>query len=526
MANPTGWKPNMEAEKSMSEAREAQAGEVGLGFGARGLTFEEPLVFERGSSGRLGVSLPPSSPSLDPAAELPRELLRGKIDGLPELGELETVRHFTRLSTWNYGIDTGFYPLGSCTMKYNPKSSEALARLPGFADAHPLLPASMCQGALELIYRLERALSEIAGFAATAMSPAAGAHGELCGLMMIRAYHVARGNPRRKVLIPDTAHGTNPASSALNGYQVVQLESGPDGRLHPETVRAAMDEDVAAVMITNPNTLGIFETHVAEIAEIVHAKGGLLYGDGANLNALLGVTRPGDCGFDVMQFNLHKTFATPHGGGGPGSGPVGVKEALVPYLPLPSVVREKAGYRLVTDAKERPQTIGKLREFWGNFGMFVRAWALIREYGPEGLRRTAELAVLNANYLRALLRDDYFLPYETDSLHEVVFDDKLQKPSGVTTMDVAKRLIDHGFHPPTVYFPLVVHGALMIEPTETESKETLDRFAAAMRSIAQESKSAPDAVKASPEKPIRARLDETRAARKPVLRWRPGMKVE
>jgi glycine dehydrogenase subunit 2 len=301
----------------------------------------------------------------------------------------------------------------------------------------------------------------------------------------------------------------------------VQLASGEDGRLHPETVRAAMDESVACIMITNPNTLGIFESHIAEIAGIVHGKGGLVYGDGANMNALLGVARPGDMGFDLIQYNLHKTFATPHGGGGPGSGPVAMKAALAPYQPLPVVVKEGERYRLVADPAERPQTVGKLREFWGNFGMFVRAWALIREYGPEGVAMTGRLAVLNANYVRARLRDAFHLPYPTDSLHEVVFDDKLQKAHDVSTMDVAKRLIDHGFHPPTIYFPLVVQGALMIEPTETESKEAIDAFVEAMRAIAEEARTAPDALKASPSKPVRARLDETRAARKPVLRWRP-----
>jgi glycine dehydrogenase subunit 2 len=521
MANPTGWKPSME-----KGAAAAGDGAPGLGGATRGLAYEEPLVFEHGSRGRKGVSLPPAGGDFDPARELPKELLRGDVEGMPELSELEVVRHFTRLSVWNHGIDTGFYPLGSCTMKYNPRSSEALARLPGFANAHPLLPPELAQGALELMWILERALSEIAGFDATVLSPAAGAHGELCGVMMIRAYHEARGNARKKVLIPDTAHGTNPATAALNGYETVQLASGPDGRLHPETVAAAMDEDVAAIMITNPNTLGVFESHIAEIAKIVHAKGGLVYGDGANFNALLGVARPGDMGFDVMQYNLHKTFATPHGGGGPGSGPVGVKAALAPFMPLPLVVREGERFRLVADPAERPKTIGKLREFWGNFGMFVRALALIREWGPEGVRASAELAVLNANYVRARLRESYNLPYETDSLHEVVFDDKLQKASGVTTMDVAKRLIDHGFHPPTIYFPLVVHGALMIEPTETEPKEVLDAFVDAMRAIAEEAKADPEAVKAAPTRPVRARLDETRAARKPILRWRPGMKVE
>ena len=521
MANPTGWKPSMERGAEGGEAQE-----LGAMGATRGLVMEEALVFEQGSPGRVGVSLPPVPAGTDPAAEIPAEMLRPEIPGMPEMAELEVVRHFTRLSQWNWGIDTGFYPLGSCTMKYNPKSSEALARLPGFAGAHPLLPTSMSQGALELIFKLELALSEIAGFPATVMSPAAGAQGELSGLMMIRAYHVSRGTPRRKVLIPDTAHGTNPASAALNGYATVQLESGPDGRLHPETVAEAMDEDVAAIMITNPNTLGIFESHIAEIAAIVHAKGGLVYGDGANFNAVLGIARPGDMGFDVMQYNLHKTFATPHGGGGPGSGPVGVAEALVPFMPLPLVVKEGENFRLVTDPRERPRTIGKLREFWGNMGMFVRAWALIRELGPEGLRRVAELAVLNANYVRARLQGQFNLPYATDTLHEVVFDDQLQKDGGVTTMDVAKRLIDHGTHPPTVYFPLVVHGAIMIEPTETESKETLDQFVGAMLAIAEEAKANPEALKSAPRKPIRARLDETRAARKPVLRWTPGMKVD
>jgi glycine dehydrogenase subunit 2 len=517
MANPTGWKPSMEKEAGAAAAPR----DVGAGGGTRGIVFEEPLLFEHRATGRSGVSLPAPGGDFDPAKELPAEVLRGEVDGLPSLGELEVVRHFTRLSVWNHGIDTGFYPLGSCTMKYNPKSSEALARLPGFAQAHPLLPSELCQGSLELMWQLERALSEISGFAATTLAPAAGAQGELTGVMMIRAFHVARGDARKKVLIPDTAHGTNPATSALNGYEVVQLESGPDGRLHPEAVAAAMDEDVAAIMITNPNTLGIFESHIAEIARIVHAKGGLVYGDGANLNALLGVARPGDMGFDVMQFNLHKTFATPHGGGGPGSGPVAVSKALVPFLPLPQVVKEGERYRLVVDGKERPQTIGKLREFHGNFGMFVRALALIREWGPEGTKATSQLAVLNANYVRAKLQDVYHLPYETDSLHEVVFTDRNLKPTGVTTMDVAKRLIDHGFHPPTVYFPLVVQGALMIEPTETESKETLDRFVEGMRAVAEQAKSDPDGVKAAPARPFRARLDETRAARKPVLRWRP-----
>src|SRR5512138_721241 len=386
MANPTGWKPSMEKDAKGGAAAVPET--AGAGFATRGIAHEEPLLFERGSTGRSGVSLPAPAAGGDPGAAIPAALRREAVEGLPEISELEAIRHFTRLSSWNHGIDTGFYPLGSCTMKYNPKSSEALARLPGFANLHPLAPAELAQGALELMWKLERALSEIAGFDATTLSPAAGAHGELCGLMVIRAYHVARGNPRKKVLIPDTAHGTNPASSALNGYEVVQLASGKDGRLHPDAVRAAMDDDVAAIMLTNPNTLGVFESHIREIADVVHAKGGLVYGDGANMNALLGVARPGDMGFDVMQYNLHKTFATPHGGGGPGSGPVAVKAPLAPFLPLPAVVKEGEAYRLVTDEKERPQTIGRLREFWGNFAMMVRAWSVIREYGPEGLTAT------------------------------------------------------------------------------------------------------------------------------------------
>jgi glycine dehydrogenase subunit 2 len=518
VSNQSGWKPSME------QSAAATAVDVpGLGGAVRGLAHEEPLVFEHGSKGRCGVSLP--SPAAGAADDLPAALVRTAVDGLPELSELEVVRHFTRMSVWNHGIDTGFYPLGSCTMKYNPKSSEALARLPGFAGLHPLAPAEHAQGSLELMHALERALSEIAGMDVTTLNPAAGAHGELCGMMVIRAWHVAHGKPRKKVLIPDTAHGTNPASAALNGYSCVQLASGADGRLHPDTVAAAMDEDVAAIMITNPNTLGVFESDIAEIARIVHARGGLVYGDGANMNALLGNARPGDMGFDVIQYNLHKTFATPHGGGGPGSGPVSVKASLAPFLPLPVVVKEGESYRLVTDPKERPRTIGRIHGFHGNFGMMVRAWAYLRELGPDGLKATSDLAVLNANYVRGALQGDYHLPYQTDSLHEVVFDDTAQKDTGVITMDIAKRLIDHGFHPPTIYFPLVVHGAIMIEPTESESKETIDAFIAAMKSIAEEARRDPEALKASPQKPVRARLDETRAARKPVLRWTPGMRV-
>ena len=482
--------------------------------GTRGLVYREPLVFERSVPGRIGASLPEAGvPEFDPADEIPAELLRGPIEHFPSMGENEVVRHYVRLSQTNHSIDTGFYPLGSCTMKFNPKVNEWAARLPGFANAHPLLPEEQAQGALELMWRLQNLLSEIGGFAATSLQPAAGAQGEMAGLMMIRAYHLDKeGTPRKKVLIPDSAHGTNPASAALLGYKAVELKSNAQGMLEPETVAAAMDENVAAVMITNPNTLGIFETHIREIADIVHAKGGLVYGDGANMNAILGVARPGDMGIDVMHYNLHKTFSTPHGGGGPGSGPVSVTAALEPYLPRPVVVKEG--------------DTGKLRTFWGNFGMAVRAYTYIRELGAEGLRRTAELAVLNAQYLRALLAKDWHVAYENPSLHEVVLTDKNLKETGVTTMDVAKALIDHGFHPPTVYFPLIVPGALMIEPTESESKETLEHFVAAMKAIVEQAKADPEAVKQAPQKPVVERLDEARAARRPILRWTPDFEIE
>jgi len=492
--------------------------------GAHGIQYREPLIFERSEKGRVGVSLPEEGvPEADPATEIPAELLRGEIEDMPSVTEVQAVRHFVRLSQMNYSVDTGFFPLGSCTMKFNPKVNEWAARLPGFAGAHPWLPEEQCQGILELMYRLERMLSEIAGLHATTLEPAAGAQGELSGLMMIRAWHLKEhGKPRRKVLIPDSAHGTNPASAALNGYTAVQLPSNAQGVLEPAVVAQAMDEDVAAIMMTNPNTLGIFETHVREIAEIVHAKGGLVYGDGANMNALLGRARPGDMGIDVMQYNLHKTFSTPHGGGGPGAGPVAVTKALEPFLPRPVVVKDGDRYRLEFD---RPHSIGKLRTFWGNVGMMIRAYAYIRELGPEGLRACSDLAVLNAQYVRALLEKDWHVPYTNRSLHEVVFSDRNLKETGVTTMDVAKALVDHGYHPPTVYFPLIVPGAIMLEPTETETKETLDNFAQAMRAIAAQAKEEPEALKAMPKKPIVERLDETRAARQPILRWRPGMRV-
>jgi glycine dehydrogenase subunit 2 len=486
----------------------------------RGLAYEEPLLFERSRPGRVGHALPPLEvPATEPGDVLPPEWLREEVEGLPELSEVEVVRHFTRLSTWNAAVDLGLYPLGSCTMKYNPKINERVARLPGFALTHPLQPESEAQGVLELLHRLECFLAEVSGMDRVTLQPAAGAQGELAGVMMIRAYHELRGERRTRVLVPDSAHGTNPASAALNGYEVVSIPSGPDGILHPEAISAAMDESVAALMVTNPNTLGIFEKHIAEMAGIVHARGGLVYGDGANLNALLGKTRPGDQGIDVMHFNLHKTFSTPHGGGGPGAGPVGIREILAPHLPTPIVRRREDGaYELSDDV---PHSIGRLHGSHGNFGMAVRAYAYIRSLGPDGLRHCAEMAVLNANYLLARLRERFHVPYDEPVMHECVLSDRALAEHGVTTLDVAKRLIDHGYHPPTIYFPLVVHGALMIEPTESESLEGLDRFIDAMFAIETEAREDPDTVRTAPHHTRHARLDETRAARNPVLRWQP-----
>ncbi len=483
-----------------------------------GLAYEEALLFERSRPGRRGAELPPLDvPPVDGAALL-GEAFRPEPAPLPELSEVEVVRHFTRLSTWNAAVDLGLYPLGSCTMKYNPKLNERLARLEGFAAAHPLSPADEVQGLLELCFELESWLAEISGMDHVSLQPAAGAQGELAGIMMIRAYHEHRRDTgRRRVMIPDSAHGTNPASAALNGYDVVSVPSGADGLLHPEAVEAVMDESIAALMITNPNTLGLFERHIGEICEIVHARGGLVYGDGANLNALLGRQRPGDAGIDVMHFNLHKTFSTPHGGGGPGSGPVGVKTALEPYLPAPVIVRRGDG-RYAWDA-DRPRSIGRLHRHHGNVGMAVRAFAYILALGPEGLRRTAEMAVLNANYLLARLRETYHVPYEGTVMHECVLSDRKLADTGVTTLDIAKRLIDHGYHPPTIYFPLIVHGALMIEPTESETLEGLDRFVHALLEIAREAREDPEVVRSAPHRTRLSRLDETRAARKPVLRW-------
>ena len=482
-----------------------------------GLSFQPPLIFEQGAPNRTAVSLHEDDlPPVDLDAVL-GTMARKTPPALPEVSEPEAVRHYVRLSQQNFAIDTGMYPLGSCTMKYNPKVNEWAARLPGFANLHPYMPDALVQGALELMWRLERGLAEICGMDRVSLHPAAGAQGELTGLMMIRAYHRAQGRDPKKVLIPNTAHGTNPASCTLNGLVAVPFPETEQGIVSPDALAPFVDDDVAAVMVTNPNTVGLFETHMAEIAELVHSKGGLVYGDGANLNALMGKARPGDLGIDVMQFNLHKTFTTPHGGGGPGCGPVGYKAILDPHAPVPVVERGEEGF--VLDYDSRPLSIGRLRSFQGNFGMMVRAYAYLREMGAQGLTRATELAVLNANYLRARLGETWDVAYDHVCMHEVVISDRHLKKTGVSTMDVAKRLMDYGFHPPTVYFPLVVKGAMLIEPTETESKGTLDAFVDAMQAISDEASSDPDVIKTAPQLTRLRRLDETRAARKPVLRW-------
>ncbi|PLX98643.1 MAG: glycine dehydrogenase (aminomethyl-transferring) [Desulfuromonas sp.] len=480
--------------------------------GTSGLQLNEKLIFDHTDPGRKGYSLP----KLDvPTASLPEHLTRNEVEGFPEVSEVDVVRHFTRLSTWNYGVDSGFYPLGSCTMKYNPKVNEAAARIAGFSQCHPYTPEALSQGSLGLMYDLQQALAEISGFARVTLQPAAGAHGELAGMLMIRAWHEARGNKRTKVLIPDTAHGTNPATASLCGYEVVPIESKGAGVLTAETVAEFMDDDVAALMVTNPNTLGLFESDIRKICDIVHAGGGLVYCDGANLNALMGIARPGDMGIDVMHFNLHKTFSTPHGGGGPGAGPVGITAELEPFLPTPIIIKDGNGYALKSDL---PQSIGRLRSFYGNFGVMVRAWSYILTMGAAGLKRASQMAVLNANYIRARLEPVFDLPHKHRSLHEVVFSDK-DLDGDCHTLDVAKRLIDYGFHPPTIYFPLVVKGAIMIEPTETESMEILDEFCDAMLAIAEEAKTNPELLHEAPQLTRIKRLDETTAARQPCLCW-------
>ena len=482
-----------------------------------GLIQNEPLIFEQGGEGRKGYSLPRwDVEEVEPKNLIPLHLLRKELAGFPQLSEVDVVRHFSRLSQWNYGVDSGFYPLGSCTMKYNPKVNEEIARMDGFAQLHPYTPEVLEQGILKLMYELEGFLAEITGMDHVTLQPAAGAHGELTGIAMVKACLQARGARRKKVLVPDTAHGTNCSTSTIASYQMVEIKSNERGVIPPKRVAELMDEEVAAIMVTNPNTLGLFEEHLREIAEIVHRKGGFVYCDGANLNALMGIVKLGELGVDVIHINLHKTFSTPHGGGGPGSGPVAIKKELAPYLPVPVIEKEGENYRLNHD---RPHSIGKVRAFYGNFGVILKAYAYILSMGGEGLKRASEMAVLNANYLMKRLKDSYHLPYDRPCMHECVFTDRFQEKFHVSTLDIAKRLIDYGYHPPTIYFPLVVKGALMMEPTETESKETLDGFIETMITIAKEAEENPDLLRQAPQRVKVRRLDEVLAARKPKLRW-------
>ena len=484
----------------------------------------EPLIFERSSEGKAGYKLPPLDvPSADPGRLLGNSLRRD-LAALPEVSEFEIIRHYTRLSTWNYAIDLGLYPLGSCTMKYNARVNEVVARLTGLAEAHPYQPEKLSQGALRILKLLSDYLLEITGMDAITLQPAAGAHGEMTGILMIRACLESKGNPRKKILIPASAHGTNPATAAICGYTVENLRSNSAGMVDVASLAQQVNEDVAAMMLTNPNTLGVFEEEIHKIADLLHEKGALLYMDGANMNALVGKTRPGDFGADVMHLNLHKTFSTPHGGGGPGSGPVACKKFLEPFLPIPTVVTKPDG--TLGFNYDRPHAIGRVRAFYGNFGMHVRALAYIMANGCDGLLQTTEDAVLNANYIRKKLEDVYDLPYKSPSMHEVVFSHRLQAKKGVRTGDIAKRLIDYGFHPYTTSFPLIVpdHGALMIEPTESEPKEELDLFIDAMLAIAREAEETPAIIKDAPHSTRISRLDEATAARKPVLRWKPQSK--
>ena len=477
----------------------------------------EPQLSEISVAGRQGIRYPePDVPRFDLPAEFQRDELP-----LPEISELDVIRHYTRLSQLNYSIDTGYYPLGSCTMKYNPKINEDVARLPGFVFSHPMQPVETVQGNLALMFTLQEWLKEIGGFAGVTLQPAAGAHGELTGVLIIRAYHQARGDDQRnKILIPDSAHGTNPATSAMSGMRVVEIKSDERGNIDLETLRAECDQSLAGLMLTNPNTLGLFDEHVEEVIRLVHAAGGLVYGDGANMNALLGIVRPGDLGIDVLHYNLHKTFSTPHGGGGPGSGPVGVAKHLVDFLPSPIVGILEEGdddipplYGLISPSK----SIGRMKAFHGHFGMMVRAFTYIAMHGPDGLRKIAEHAVLNANYLLALLKDTYYLPYDRVCMHEFVLEGRWADAPDIHALDIAKRLMDYKFHPPTNYFPLIVHEALMIEPTETESKETLDLFAETLIKIAAEAHTTPELLKEAPHNTPIGRVDEVKAAKELVL---------
>lgn len=474
--------------------------------------MREKLIFELSRKGRKGYSLSGNELPEQPLENIiPSKYLRTTPAELPEVPESEVVRHFVRLSNLNYHVDKNMYPLGSCTMKYNPKINDYTCDLPGFSALHPLQPGETTQGALQLMYELAEMLREIAGMAAVTLQPAAGAHGELTGILLIKKYHESIGSKRHKLLVVDSAHGTNPASAALAGYDIISVKGNADGRTDLDDLRSKLDGDVAALMLTNPNTIGLFETEILAISKMVHDNGSLLYMDGANMNALLGITRPGDMGFDVVHYNLHKTFAAPHGGGGPGSGPVGVSEKLIPFLPVPVIVKEGTTYKLSYD---RPESIGRMMNFYGNFAVLVRAYTYIRMLGPDGLRRVSENAIINANYLLSLLLESYDLPYPKPVMHEFCLSgDRQKKAHGVKTLDIAKRLLDYGFHAPTIYFPLIVSEALMIEPTETESKETLDVFAQALLSIADEAANNPALVTSAPVTTPVKRLDDAMASR-------------
>lgn len=479
---------------------------------------EKSLIFEMSKPGRTALDLPACDvPCRALDTIIPTQFLRALPAELPEVSQLDLMRHYTALSNRNFGVDSGFYPLGSCTMKYNPKVNEDVSQYAGFAELHPLQETKTVQGALKLLYDMEQYLAEISGMDAVTMQPVAGSHGELTGLKIIRAFHRARGETRMKVIVPDSAHGTNPASVTVCGLETVEIKSNEDGSINLDVLRGAVDQNTAAFMLTNPSTLGLFEQNIEEIAKIVHDAGGLLYYDGANTNAIMGIVRPGDMGFDVVHFNLHKTFSTPHGGGGPGAGPIGVKKELIPFLPKPVVTFDGNQFDL---DENKPLSIGKVHSFYGNFGIIVRAYAYIRSMGAEGLQQASEDAVLNANYCLSQLKEDYHAPFQRFCMHECVVTSKKQKPFGVRTLDIAKRLLDYGYHPPTVYFPMIVEEAMMIEPTETESKETLDGFIQAMREIAVEVKTDAASILNAPHNTVVKRLDETAAARKPIVKWK------
>lgn len=482
------------------------------------MQIDKQLIYEMSRPGRVGCDLPALDVTAQPLDKLlGSSNLRSEAPALPEVSEVDVVRHYTGLSRRNYGVDNGFYPLGSCTMKYNPKINEETVKLSGFSKIHPLQPVQTVQGALAILYELQQYLAEIAGMDACTLQPVAGAHGELTGLKLIRAYHESRGEKRTKVIVPDSAHGTNPATATVCGLETIEIKSHPDGSLNLDALRAVVGSDTAALMLTNPSTLGLFETQIVDIAKIVHDAGGLLYYDGANANAILGIARPGDMGFDVVHFNLHKTFSTPHGGGGPGSGPVGVKAKLAPFLPVPVIEYDGQNYMLNDD---KSQSIGKMHGFYGNFAVMLRAYTYIRMMGPDGLRQASEDAVLSANYIMRSLAAVYELPFDRHCMHECVFAGLKSHAPEVKTLDIAKRILDYGYHPPTIYFPLIVHDALMIEPTETESKETLDAFIAMMKKIAVEAVDQPELVVNAPHTTPVQRLDEVTAARKPVVRWK------